>query len=115
LGCGRGLTPSGDDFITGLLLAIQRWSHAIPESPHLYTLLEGLPSNGYTQTTSLSASIIAAAALGQADERLLHLARCILYGRSSPQQIADLLFNYGGSSGLDALTGIALALTLSKE
>jgi hypothetical protein len=115
LGCGRGLTPSGDDLITGLLLAIRRWSHAIPESPHLHTLVEDLPSYGYAQTTSLSASIIAAAALGQADERLLLSLDAFFTAERSPQQIADLLLNYGGSSGLDALTGFALALTLSKE
>jgi hypothetical protein len=115
LGCGRGLTPSGDDFITGLLLAMQRWSHAISGSERILTLVKQLPPNGYTQTTSLSASIISAAALGQADERLLHSLDAFFTADRSPDQIADLLFNYGGSSGVDALTGIALALTLSTE
>jgi hypothetical protein len=112
LGYGRGLTPSGDDLITGLLLAINRWSHLMPDERQRSTLNDRLVKHAYTHTTSLSANIIAAAGRGEADERLIAALDALFTSHLQPAEISTLLLNYGGSSGVDALLGFALAISL---
>jgi hypothetical protein len=109
LGLGRGLTPSGDDFITGLLLILNR----LPAGERFGKL--GRPFNSlliemaYQKTTTLSANIIECAADGSADERLILPADGLIRADADPQACAALLESYGHSSGIDALTGMAAA------
>jgi hypothetical protein len=112
LGYGRGLTPSGDDLISGLLLALNRWGHTLPPCNRLAELNTRLVQSAYTQTTALSANIIAAAAAGQADERLVQSLDAFFTHLLDPAKAADLLLSYGGSSGVDALTGFTIALSI---
>jgi hypothetical protein len=114
LGCGRGLTPSWDDLIAGLLLAFSRWEMAFPdlcETGAISSFKHHIISNAYAQTTALSANIIAASAEGQSDERLTQSLDALFSGQLPPQEIATLLLAYGASSGVDSLTGFALALS----
>jgi hypothetical protein len=110
LGYGRGLTPSGDDLITGLLLAINRWPHHLPDDRRRTTLNDRLVKHAYTHTTSLSANIIAAAVRAQADERLIGALDALFTSRLQPAQAARLLLSYGSSSGIDAYLGMVLAI-----
>jgi hypothetical protein len=98
LGLGRGLTPSGDDFIAGYLLAASRAGSGHPA---------GFTAAARTRTTTLSAALIAAAAAGSADERLLRACDALLSADQPPAEIYALLAAYGSSSGLDAFAGIA--------
>jgi len=103
IGYGRGLTPSGDDFITGLLLASARWGDNIAELGLV------LSQAAYQKTTTLSANLIECAAAGQADERLIGVVNAIAYGDVPLQACVQALLSYGNSSGADTLAGIALA------
>jgi hypothetical protein len=111
LGYGRGLTPSGDDLIAGLLLAMNRWPHLLPDDRRRSTLNDRLVKHAYTHTTALSANIIAAAERGEADERLIGALDALFTSHLQPAEISTLLLNYGGSSGVDALLGFALAIS----
>jgi len=112
IGYGRGLTPCGDDLVCGFLLTLNRWAHVLLECDRPPALNKRLSLYAYAHTTALSANLIAAAAAGQADERLLQALDALFSGELSPNDIADRLLAYGSSSGVDALTGFALALSI---
>jgi hypothetical protein len=115
LGYGRGLTPSGDDLLAGLLLILNRWKtalYSVDSSEFLAAINHNIITNAYTHTTALSANIMTAAAAGQADERLIQSIDALLTGQMPPADICNLLLGYGASSGIDTLTGFALALSI---
>ena len=117
LGLGSGLTPSGDDLLLGLLLAMSRIQLPGAGAALNPRLNNFLPAFGNLvvqaardRTNSLSASLLACAAQGQADERLVAALDGLLCGALSPKACADLLLDWGSSSGCDALVGMALAI-----
>ena len=107
LGLGRGLTPSGDDFIAGYLLAAARTGSGQPAG-----FATNLTAAARARTTTLSAALIAAAAAGSADERLIRACDALLSADQPPAEVYALLAAYGSSSGLDAFAGMA-AFSLS--
>lgn len=110
MGLGRGLTPSGDDFIAGMLLVYNRWHTVVAAPVDLSGLNRALSQNAYTKTTTLSANIIESAAQGVGDERLLQALDGIITGHTDENTCVRLLTRYGSSSGVDALAGMAVAL-----
>jgi hypothetical protein len=111
LGRGSGLTPSGDDLALGFLLALNRcraWFGANDEIERVNRLVLDAARRA---TTTLSANLIAAALLGQADERLIAALDAILTGRGQLPESIQVLLAWGHSSGGDALLGMALFLT----
>lgn len=113
--CGRGLglTPSGDDFLLGLLYVLNSL-RSIPEtSPDNLTPL--VLEICRERTTWLSYQLIRAACLGQVDERLHNMAM-VLTGNSSvhmSKAISDVA-TWGNSSGMDATSGMLAALSLYR-
>lgn len=96
LGRGPGLTPSGDDVVLGLLLAEARWR--LPRHEHLVGEAE-------RRTTTLSANLIALAARGDGDERLLELVDWVAAGGPAPEEF----LRWGAHSGEAVLQGVRLA------
>jgi len=111
LGIGQGLTPSGDDVVVGLLLMLNRWQAALWPDGDLDSLNRRVVESAYTRTTLLSANLIECAALGQADERLINVVDCIVTGHPSESECVPHVLGWGASSGIDALVGMALAVT----
>lgn len=101
LGVGRGLTPSGDDVIIGLMLML---------TTSLKAAAARLVTEAYQRTTTISANLIECAADGEADERLINVIEGIVAGRPSPDECAAGVLEWGSSSGMDALAGMAIAL-----
>jgi hypothetical protein len=112
LGQGRGLTPFCDDVILGCLLTLSRWGHGLMPSQDFRKMIQELVSAAFRQTTLLSANLIACAAEGQADERLLLALDGIFTGQPSAEHCAELILSWGDSSGVAALTGMGLAIKL---
>ncbi len=110
MGLGRGLTPSGDDLITGLLLIFNRIPLRQDIRAQLPAFAQQIIELAYAKTTSLSANLIEAAVQGSADERLLTAADGLLGGALSEAQILASLEAYGSSSGFDAFAGMALLI-----
>jgi hypothetical protein len=108
LGLGPGLTPSGDDFVMGFLLALNRWGKVLFPGLDPAPLNKALENLAVIKTTALSASLIACAAQGQADERLIRAFDGIFTGKPDPGTCADLLSGWGSSSGLDTLAGFII-------
>lgn len=110
LGLGTGLTPAGDDFICGLLLANYHLNQC-PGMPVDYPdFLATIQSLAWKKTTSLSAALIGAAAEGQADERIIALLRWLLTGAGELGKIKEELLSYGSSSGVDSIAGMLAAV-----
>ncbi len=107
LGHGDGLTPAGDDCVLGLLLTLNRW-----QATRDWSRLNRAVIDAATQkTTTLSANLIECAAEGQADERLLNVVDGIVTGEPEIEKCADCALSWGNSSGIDALVGMAIAVS----
>ncbi|MFN8598649.1 MAG: DUF2877 domain-containing protein [Anaerolineae bacterium] len=107
LGLGRGLTPSGDDVTIGLLLMLNRWQ----VDGNWRKLNQRVIDLAYQRTTTISANLIECAANGEADERLINVVDGIMTGKPELTECVECLLGWGNSSGVDALIGMALALS----
>jgi hypothetical protein len=109
-GSGSGLTPSGDDLALGLLLASSRWGELLLDGLDRAELAARVVRRAWQATTSLSASLIACAAQGQADPRLIAALDGLVTGQPGAAECAAGLASWGSSSGLDALLGMSLVI-----
>ena len=104
LGAGHGLTPSGDDCIVGLLVAL----HALGKHDVAATVACIVARHAPRRTNRLSAAHLDAACAGEAIEPL-HTAIAALAADTSPEPALDALERFGHGSGFDALAGVLLA------
>jgi hypothetical protein len=105
IGLGPGLTPSGDDYLGGMLIAL----HACERRAQAESLWRWLEPRLSRQTGPISAAHLAAAAVGEAHEALHKCLECVMTGQSSMGTALDELDAVGHCSGWDALAG-ALAV-----
>ncbi|MBM3733800.1 MAG: DUF2877 domain-containing protein [Acidimicrobiia bacterium] len=107
IGLGPGLTPSGDDFLGGVLIA----AHALERPWVAERLYAAIAPRLADLTNPISGAHLAAAANGFGNATLHVVLNDILAGRTDrlPGNLADLVA-IGHTSGWDALAGIALAL-----
>ena len=106
-GLGAGLTPAGDDFLLGAMVAI--WS-ACPSS-EAAALAESIASASAPFTTSLSAAWLQAAARGEVAAPWHDLISSIARGdRDGVLSAAERILNTGHTSGADALAGFVVGL-----
>jgi len=111
LGLGGGLTPSGDDFIMGLLLSLNRWNHLFVTLKDLSQLNQQVLLAAHDRTTVLSSNLIEAATLGLADERLIRAVDFIAVDKYRQHEVLQGLLSWGNSSGVDALAGMITAFS----
>ena len=112
LGLGEGLTPSGDDILTGLAFV------AAHPGFGLTAILEPVAAavrDGDDRTTLLSIVTLRAALAGRARRRLHDLVTAVILG-DSPRiaTTADETAAIGHTSGYDILTGVRLAFELAE-
>lgn len=115
LGTGLGLTPSGDDFIIGFLLALNRWRDVLAPNSDLKSLNQQVVAAANHKTTTLSANLIECAASGLADERLIGALDWLMSGDAHNFRYIDELLAWGNSSGVDVFVGFSAALTLTQR
>jgi Protein of unknown function (DUF2877) len=103
IGLGPGLTPSGDDYLGGVLVAL-RWLGRGSQADSLWRWLEPRLAE---RTSAISAAHLAAAAAGQVHEAL-HEVLANLSAWEAPNLHPSLarLDAVGHTSGWDALAGI---------
>ena len=106
LGQGRGLTPSGDDVVIGLLLMLNRWHTDRDWTEVNRTVIAA----AYQSTTTISANLIECAADGQGDERLTTVADSIAAGLVPIDECVNCVLSWGSSSGVAALAGMAVVV-----
>ena len=106
VGAGAGLTPSGDDALCAVLLVLRGVG-----ADGAHALVRAAVSAAAHRTTSLSASLLHAAAEGYAVPAVADLVRAVLCddpAAGGPALAAVLAI--GHSSGRDLVAGIAGAL-----
>jgi hypothetical protein len=107
IGLGPGLTPAGDDFLTGLILAF-RYADAAPG-----TAVRGIDSFGRRvaemavgRTTRVSEEQLYYAARTEAEEVMARAAIALLWRAEPLRPAVETLLETGSTSGGDLLTGI---------
>lgn len=111
LGLGSGLTPSGDDFVLGLFLSLNRWGSVFQPGNHLAIVNNQVVVAAYERTTTLSANLIQSAVMGLADERLIQVVDYLATGEGNPTELLPGLLSWGNSSGIDAFVGMLTAFS----
>jgi hypothetical protein len=114
IGLGPGLTPSGDDVVTGFVLALLEGERLGLLSPdRSSTLVDAIRSISPGKTNTFSQSILELACRGLAGETLNQLI-ISLYGRETHrvEEDAEKLIRIGHSSGTDMILGVLLATSL---
>lgn len=101
-GLGVGLTPEGDDFIVGAILAA--WIIHPPEIAG--ELAENITDTAAPLTTSLSAAWLRSAGRGEAGQVWHDLFGALLSADKMPvEESVEKILNVGHTSGADALAG----------
>jgi hypothetical protein len=107
VGAGRGLTPSGDDALCGVLLALRAGGAPSQALAAVSTAV----TRSLAATTSLSASLLLAAAAGCAVPEVATLANAVSRGdEAGIDEALPAVLAIGHSSGADLLAGLAGAL-----
>jgi hypothetical protein len=117
VGCGPGLTPSGDDFLVGFLAAHQLCSSSLARDTRKRKWGLALVELARKQTTLISSELLACAVEGRFSEVLRQtcLALCHVYGHLSPGNAVQRLLNWGSTSGTDTLVGLTIGLATAKS
>ena len=114
LGLGNGLTPSGDDFVGGIMFTLAHLRRLSPAQAWLVNLPQvacQLSQAAQTTTNVISAALLDDLLAGSS-YRVLHALLAALDSQNHRQietATADLL-TLGASSGADLLAGVLLAL-----
>ncbi len=109
-GRGPGLTPSGDDLLIGIVLALWLW-------PGIAAAVEGsaravrdlLVNAARPRTTRISGAYLEAARLGQAAEPWHVLVASLHRSPAETRRAVRRLLRIGETSGADTLTGFCWA------
>ena len=107
VGSGRGLTPSGDDLLTGLTFMRRRW---FPDINWMTEVEEQLLTTFKEKTTSVSSTLFECAILGEADSRIQEMADVLMSMDIPFYHQALELSRWGNSSGADVFLGMLLAI-----
>jgi Protein of unknown function (DUF2877) len=110
VGAGRGLTPSGDDALCGVLLALASVEH--PDATRALADLRACVLPALGRTTSLSAALVVAAASGYAVPDVVRLVALLdpHADRTAYAATLERVLSMGHSSGRDLLSGVSGAL-----
>lgn len=110
IGLGEGLTPSGDDFLVGLLWAL--WVGEADRLPGFDTFLCAVQSTLH-KTNDISAQMLRFAIRKRFTEPLISLARV-----SDPTDCAEAfkrIAAFGHTSGFDTLCGLLVGLKTTER
>jgi len=106
-GAGFGLTPQGDDLISGTLVAI-----------YVYGLMKQLPTEGLRHeiynrartSNEISSSFLLYASLGRVYEKFKDLLDALAHDRTRIHDAASRFLGIGETSGADVSTGFIVSM-----
>jgi hypothetical protein len=113
VGLGEGLTPSGDDFLGGLLFGLRQQACADFDETWIdWDVVRDWVADASTLTSRISHAILSDLAAGHGPEPLHALARETLSGGSREVVAghAARVIGIGNTSGWDLLAGFSVAL-----
>jgi hypothetical protein len=113
IGLGPGLTPSGDDMLSGLLVALRHLGGATGTQRAVWLadwLAAAVTYDARTRTTPISATLLHCAARGEASPEVTGVLRAVT-GRQPLEPAAHRLLHLGHTSGADIAWGIQIGLS----
>ena len=108
IGLGPGLTPSGDDYLGGVLIALYQLGREA-QARGLWRWLE----RRLGRTSAISGAHLAAAASGEGHEALHHALQALFSARADWPHVLAALDQVGHCSGWDSLAGVVAVAKLS--
>lgn len=107
IGLGTGLTPSGDDFLCGVLAIL----HSTQGDKNIFftTLQKSIHQNLY-RTNDISGEFLRSASNGRYSEPVVQLFQAADRGETNLQKYTEDFLNIGHSSGIDTLCGMLWCL-----
>jgi hypothetical protein len=113
IGLGLGLTPSGDDFLTGMILTLHyaNWAPG-SETRGIAAFGRGVVGLAMGRTTPVSLEQLRYASHGEAEEVIARAAIALLWALESLRPAIEALLDTGSSSGSDLLSGMCIASKL---
>jgi hypothetical protein len=110
IGLGVGLTPSGDDYLVGLLAGLEASGN-----PARNVLAAAIATQAPGRTTTIGVSMLVHATRGAFAERLHDVLVAIASGRQDAlSTLVGRAVAYGATSGSDTLVGMLAALDLAR-
>ncbi|WP_036330139.1 DUF2877 domain-containing protein [Microbispora sp. ATCC PTA-5024] len=113
IGLGPGLTPSGDDMLAGLLVALRHLGRAAG-APRAVWLADWLAAtvtyDARTRTTPISATLLHCAARGEASPEVTGVLRGVA-GHQPLEAAVTRLLHLGHTSGADMVWGVHIGLS----
>lgn len=106
---GRGLTPSGDDFLVGLIYCLYRKKDHQQYQNFLEGMKNPLLAAASERTTSISVSLLTCAFMGQAHSRTQAMTEALTSHKVAFENQALKMAGWGSSSGADTTLGIIIA------
>lgn len=108
IGVGPGLTPSGDDFLCGVMATL----HYLGRGAVAWRLAEAVVPAAAAETNLISAAYLRCAAEGEASEVLFSVLNSIAAGGDGRLEASlDAVHRIGHTSGWDTLAGASAACT----
>ena len=108
-GLGIGLTPSGDDLLSGLMVAIVNGSANGMGPRNANELASSMVEASKGRTTTMSFEYLRQAAKGLANERIMRLVETVYTGAGHEVREATLeAIKIGETSGTDSVVGVWL-------
>ncbi|MFI0418430.1 DUF2877 domain-containing protein [Spongiactinospora sp. 9N601] len=112
VGLGPGLTPSGDDMLAGLLVALRGLGGASGAARAVWTagwLAAAVTFDARTRTTPISATLLHCAARGEGSAEVVAVLRGMC-GRQALEPALARLLSLGHTSGADLAWGLRVGL-----
>lgn len=103
IGLGIGLTPSGDDYLLGLLLVL---NHAVEADDAKLTVVKQSISDNLETTTSVSQACLRAGLERRYSEPLRKLLIAVANQADSFEVVLQAVLSHGATSGQDTCTGM---------
>ncbi len=112
IGLGTGLTPSGDDLLTGYLAGLWCTTGKKPERLKFLSALGKVVIELSRRTNDISRTYLYHAACGGVSSRLVDLTNAICTGADKEQVLlsTEATMQTGHASGMDAVTGLLFGL-----
>jgi hypothetical protein len=107
-GLGPGLTPSGDDLLTGIMHAVTLWPQIAARAGGLQAR-RAIAEAARGRTTRISSAYLEAAGAGLATEPWHRLVRSLTGPTDALRAAVRAMLRVGETSGADALTGFCWA------
>lgn len=118
IGFGPGLTPSMDDFLSGIMIAHIYFSYLLELNMDLtYEINHQIVHNIENKTTRVSEEMLKHSSIGETNEDIRNLMVHII-SKENDKSLNDLLesvINFGHSSGTDILCGIYIGSCILIE